>query len=91
MTRLPGGALLIVIGIALLVLALYGRLDRMAAAWHYVISSDNSATLPGGVAQAGAAVTPTVAVAPLVEPAAWHVGQMLGSLAPTVALAGVTA
>lgn len=45
--RLPGAALLIVIGMAVLWLAANGKLSRMATAWDYVKGDDSTPVASG--------------------------------------------
>lgn len=75
--KLPGAALLIVIGLTLLWLATSGQLDRLGKAWDYVKSG--AADVP--------ATTPAPAVKPvnlsaIMDPTTYHMQNILTVLGP---------
>ena len=80
--KLPGAALLIVIGLVLLWLATSGQLDRLGKAWDYVKSgaADVPATTP-----APAVAVPSVNLSALMDPATYHMQSMLTVLGPNMA------
>jgi hypothetical protein len=80
--RLPGGALLIAVGLLLLWLATTGRLDRLAAIWPFLTGATD---VPGGVASSGLAGGAPSGIASLANPTTFHAGEMIAALTPTVA------
>ena len=81
--KLPGGALLITVGLVLLWLATTGRLDRLAAIWPFLTGATDT---PGGVASSGGAVGAPSGSSntALAVPASFHLGEMVAALTPTV-------
>jgi hypothetical protein len=80
MTKLPGGALLITIGLLLLWLATTGRLDRVKAIWPFLSGATD---VPGGVASSGGAVGTSSGISSML-PSVFHNGSMIAALTPTV-------
>lgn len=78
MSRLPGGALLIVIGLLVLWIAITGRLDRFAAAWKFATGAPDSTIAStdslGVPASFGGAMLPGT----------YHAGQTIAALTPTI-------
>lgn len=79
--RLPGAALLIVIGLLLLWLATSGNLDRLGIAWDYIVSD---ATLPGSSSAGGGGSGFANDASGVVDSAAYQAGTLLHGLQPTV-------
>jgi hypothetical protein len=80
--RLPGAALLIVIGLFLLWIATTGKLDKLATAYDYIRDKTPSP-------ESGKTGLPTVkpasnvqALASVVDVPSYHMGNMVNSLAP---------
>ena len=75
--KLPGAALLIVIGLVLLWLATSGQIDRLGKAWDYVKSG--AANVP---ADTPAPAAKPVNLSALMDPATYHMQSMLTVLGP---------
>lgn len=85
MSRLPGGALMIALGLLVLWLAITGKLDRFASAWRYVTGGDPAA----GTVPAGAVLPPASnsgGIHALSSPAVFNSAAMVNSLSPTVGI-----
>lgn len=83
MSRLPGGALLVVVALVVLWVAITGRLDRLATAWAY-LRGDATAAAAVGADPSAKGVS---SLGHVVDPAAWHVGTHAAALPPLVAVA----
>ena len=77
--RLPGAAMLIVIGMLVLWLAITGKLDRLAASWDYLKGNTDALPASGGSAQSSN-------LAGVLDQSSWHMQNMVNTLSPTVEL-----
>jgi hypothetical protein len=87
--RIPGGALLITIGILFLWVAITGKITRFNDAWNYVKGGANLPNDPAASATPDVKPISNPLSNPLnnvVDPATWHVATTAFSLIPEVAL-----